>query len=232
MNQNTRIILLIALAGLLIVYFAFDLGQYFDFEYLKQKKSLLNDYKSAFPLRTVTIYFCIFVIVTSLSLPGAGIMVIAGGAIFGILWGTILSSFASVTGGTIAFLIIRYLFKDIVQNRFAHSLTLVNKGIEQDGAYYLFMLRLVPVFPYFIINILMGLTSIPVLSFYTATQLGMLAGIIVLANAGTQIAKINGPEDIFSPGLILSLILLGVFPLLMKKIILAVKSWRANSKKL
>ena len=215
------------MACLIIGYFIFDLGQFLNLAYLKQQHGLLVDYKTAFPLKAALVFFMAYVVVTGISLPGAGVLTIAGGAVFGILWGTIISSFASAIGATIALIITRYLFRDVVQRRFAVRLAVINKGIELDGAFYLFLLRLTPV-PFFIINLLMALTPIRVASFYLTTQIGMLAGLIVLVNAGSQIAKINTVADIFSPGVLLSLVLLGVFPLIAKKTAIALRSWRTH----
>jgi uncharacterized membrane protein YdjX (TVP38/TMEM64 family) len=213
MKPDKRILLLIVLAGIVIGFYAFDLGQFLDLAYFKQQHSLLVDYRNSYPIRSVAVFFAVYIMVTSASLPGAGILAIAAGSIFGVVWGTIIASFASAIGGSFALLLIRYLFRDIVQYLFAAKLAIVNRRIEQDGAFYLFTLRFIPVFPYFVINLLMALTPIRVTTFYWVTQVGMLAGLAVLVNAGTEIAKINGLADIFSPGLIFSLCLLGIFPL-------------------
>ena len=146
-------------------------------------------------------------------------MTLAGGAIFGLLKGTLLVSFASTIGATLAFLAARYLFRKPLQQKFATRLQVINQGIEKDGAFYLFTLRLVPAFPFFIINIVMGLTPIKTLTFFLVSQLGMLVGTIVYINAGTQLAQVNTLKDIFSPELIISFTLLGVFPLIAKKVI-------------
>jgi pyruvate/2-oxoglutarate dehydrogenase complex dihydrolipoamide dehydrogenase (E3) component/uncharacterized membrane protein YdjX (TVP38/TMEM64 family) len=161
----------------------------------------------------------VYVVVTGLSLPGAAIMTLAGGAIFGLLWGTLIVSFASSIGATIAFLASRFIFRDTVQRRFADGLRAVNAGVEKDGPFYLFALRLVPIFPFFVINLVMGLTPMKTRTFYWVSQLGMLAGTIVYVNAGTQIAQIETLSGILSPGLLGSFVLLGLFPLLAKRIV-------------
>ncbi|MEX1303389.1 MAG: TVP38/TMEM64 family protein, partial [Desulfotignum sp.] len=158
-----------------------------------------------------------YITVTALSLPGAAVMTLAGGALFGLVTGTVVISFASTIGATLAFLVSRFLLKNWVQNRFKDKLHAINRGIERDGAFYLFTLRLVPVFPFFIINLVMGLTPIRTIRFYLVSQLGMLPGTLVYVNAGTQLAQIDSLKDIVSPGLLLSFALLGMFPLLAKK---------------
>ena len=163
------------------------------------------------------LFFAAYVVITALSLPGAGIMTLAAGGLFGLAWGFVIVSFASTIGATLAFLVSRYLLRDSVQKRFGDRLGPLNKGIEREGAFYLFTLRLVPIFPFFLINILMGLTPIKTFTYYWVSQLGMLAGTVVFVNAGTQLAKIEGISGILSPCLLFSFALLGVFPLLAKK---------------
>ena len=198
-------------------FFLFDLGRYFNLEYLKQQQAVMDAFYERQPLTTALYYFLLYIVITGLSLPGAAILTLAGGAIFGLLWGTVIVSFASTIGATLAFLFSRYLFRDAIQGRFADKLTAINRGMAEEGAFYLFTLRLVPIFPFFIINLVMGLTPIRALTFFLVSQAGMLAGTIVYVNAGTQIAKIEQLKDIASPGLILSFVLLGIFPLLAKK---------------
>lgn len=215
--NKTRILLLTTVALLVAAFFIFDLGRYFNLEYLKQQQAVMDAFYERQPLTTVLYYFLLYIIITGLSLPGAAILTLAGGAIFGLLWGTVIVSFASTIGATLAFLFSRYLFRDAIQGRYAEKLAAINKGIKEEGAFYLFTLRLVPIFPFFIINLVMGLTTIRVLTFFLVSQVGMLAGTIVYVNAGTQIAKIEQLKDIASPALILSFVLLGIFPLLAKK---------------
>jgi len=222
--MKSRIILIGVIALLILIYFSFNLGQYFSLDYFKSQQASIDFYYSENPLITATLFFAVYVAVAGLSLPGAAIMTIASGAIFGVLLGTLIVSFASAIGATIAFLASRYLLRDTIQKRFGDRLKTINEGIKKDGAFYLFTLRLVPVFPFFIINLLMGLTPIRTLTYYLVSQAGMLAGTIVYVNAGTQIAKIDSLSGIVSPALIASFILLGIFPFIAKKIITTIKA--------
>ena len=215
--NKTQITLLVTVIILVALFFIFDLGRYFNLEYLKQQQAVMDAFYERQPLTTALYYFLLYIVITGLSLPGAAILTLAGGAIFGLLWGTVIVSFASTIGATLAFLFSRYLFRDAIQGRFADKLTAINRGMAEEGAFYLFTLRLVPIFPFFIINLVMGLTPIRALTFFLISQAGMLAGTIVYVNAGTQIAKIEQLKDIASPELILSFVLLGIFPLLAKK---------------
>ena len=215
--NRTKIALFTAVIVLVAVFFIYDLGQYFNLAYLKQQQAAMDAYYAQNPLATAVSFFLIYVVITGLSLPGAAILTLAAGAIFGLLWGTVISSFASTLGATLAFLFSRYMFREAIQSRFADKLGAINKGVAEDGAFYLFTLRLVPLFPYFVINLAMGLTPIRALTFFLVSQAGMLAGTIVYVNAGTQIAKIEQLKDIASPELILSFVLLGLFPLIAKK---------------
>ena len=215
--NRTKIALFTAVIVLVAVFFIYDLGQYFNLAYLKQQQAAMDAYYAQNPLATAVSFFLIYVVITGLSLPGAAILTLAAGAIFGLLWGTVISSFASTLGATLAFLFSRYMFREAIQSRFADKLGAINKGVAEDGAFYLFTLRLVPLFPYFVINLVMGLTPIRALTFFLVSQAGMLAGTIVYVNAGTQIAKIEQLKDIASPELILSFVLLGLFPLIAKK---------------
>lgn len=210
----------------IVAFFLFDLGQYLTLEYLKEKQSVIDSYTATNPITAGLIFFLAYILVTGLSLPGAAILTLTAGAIFGLLWGTIIASFASAIGATVAFLAARFLFRDMVQQRFSSRLAAINKGVEEDGPFYLFILRLVPVFPFFVINLVMALTPMPVAVFYLVSQIGMLAGTIVYVNAGTQIARISELGDILSPQLIGSFVLLGVFPLIAKKVAAIIKARR------
>lgn len=218
MNLKKMLVLLVVVL-LVVSFFVFDLGQYLTLEYFKQQKALINDFYRQNPLETALIYFLAYIAVTGLSLPGAAVMTLVGGAIFGLWWGVVLVSFASTIGATIAFLVSRLLLRDWVQERFGQNLKTINQGIEKDGAFYLFTLRLVPIFPFFVINLVMGLTPIRALQFFLISQLGMLPGTFVYVNAGTQLAQIESAAGILSPGLLLSFVLLGIFPLLAKKLV-------------
>jgi len=199
-------------ALLVVLFFALDLRQYFTLATLKGQQAALMDYYEVHTLPTIGIYMAIYIVVTALSLPGAVVMTLAGGAIFGLPIGTVVVSFASSIGATLAFLVARFLLKDYVQTRFREKLQAINKGIEKDGMFYLFTLRLVPVFPFFAVNLVMALTPIKTAMFYIVSQIGMLPGTIVFVNAGTQLAQVTSTGDILSPGLIFSFVLLGLFP--------------------
>ncbi|MDH3690702.1 MAG: FAD-dependent oxidoreductase [Gammaproteobacteria bacterium] len=215
--NNTKVLLLLVLAAVAAAFFLFDLGEYFTLEYFKTQQSAIDAYRQAQPWMSASFFFLLYVAVTGLSLPGAVIMTLVGGAIFGLIWGTVIISFASTIGATVAFLVSRFLLRDMVQEKFASNLTAINEGIKKDGAFYLFTLRLIPAFPFFLINLLMGLTPIRTLVFWIVSQIGMLPGTIVYVNAGTQIAKLESLGGILSPGLIGSFALLGLFPLITRK---------------
>lgn len=225
-----KILILAIIAVLILVYFVFDLGQYLDLNYFKEQQSKISAFRDASPLRAAAIYFVIYILVTGLSLPGAAIATLIGGAIFGLLWGTVLVSFASVIGASCAFLVSRHILRDAIQNRYGDRLRTINEGIRKDGAVYLFTLRMVPLFPFFVINLVMGLTPMRLGTYFIVSQIGMLPGTIVYVNAGTQLAKIDSVGAILSPALIASFVLLGIFPLISKKIIDVMKSRKVLGK--
>ncbi len=222
--------LLLFLAALVVVFFAFDLDQWLTFEALKQSQARFDAWFAESPWLVAGSFFAIYVIVTALSLPGAVIMTLAAGALFGLLTGTVLVSFASSIGATLAFLVSRYLLRDTVQQRFGDKLKAINDGMAKDGALYLFTLRLVPLFPFFLINLMMGLTPLRTVTFYWISQIGMLAGTLVFVNAGTQLAQLEGPAGILSPALLLSFILLGSFPLIAKIMVRRIQRRRVYAK--
>jgi len=203
---------------------------YLSLQSLKAQQESIEAYFHANPLLTAGIYFSVYVLVTAFSLPGAAVMTLAGGAVFGLLWGTVIVSFASTIGATLAFLVSRYLLRDMVQARLGDKLKAINEGIERDGPFYLFTLRLVPLFPFFVINLVMGLTPLATRTFYWVSQIGMLAGTVVYVNAGTQLARIDSLDGILSPGLIASFTLLGLFPLITRKIVDRVKAQRVYAR--
>jgi len=219
-----RLILLVLLAAAIAAFFYFDLGRYLSLEFLQAQRAALIEQRDAQPLLASAVFFAGYVLVTALSLPGAAILTLAAGAIFGLWWGVLIVSFASTIGATGAFLVARYLLRDWVQSRYGERLKAINAGIEKDGAFYLFTLRLVPVFPFFLINLLLGLTKMPARTFFWVSQLGMFAGTIVYVNAGTQIAQLTSLKGILSPGLLGAFVLLGVFPLIAKKLVAMVKA--------
>ncbi|MES9861412.1 MAG: FAD-dependent oxidoreductase [Candidatus Thiodiazotropha sp. LLP2] len=225
--NSRKLILFLVIAIAVILFFAFDLDRYLTLDYLKSQRDAIVSWKEAQPLFASVSFFVVYVAVTALSLPGAAIMTLAVGAVFGFFWGLLLVSFASTIGATLAFLIARFLLRDSVQTRYGERLKAINDGIKKDGAFYLFTLRLVPIFPFFIINLLMGLTPLRSWTFYWVSQLGMLAGTIVYVNAGTQLATIESASGILSPGLIGSFVLLGLFPFLAKKIVAVIKQRQA-----
>ncbi len=228
--MNKKLALAVVIACLIGMYFFFDLGRFLNLDYLKSQQAAISAYRAASPVSAGFLYFVVYVISVTLSFPGAVILTLAAGAIFGLGWGTLLVSFASSIGATLAFLASRLLFRDLIQKRYGERLGVINKGIEKEGGFYLFTLRLVPAFPFFAINLLMGLTAIRTWTFYWVSQLGMLAGTLVYVNAGTQLAQIDSLRGILSPGLIGSFVLLGVFPLIAKKIVDVVKARRVYAR--
>ena len=220
-----KLALLGVIALSVAAFFYFDAGLYLNFAYIKSQQQAFTAYYQENTAFTVVVYFVVYVLVTALSLPGAVIMSLAGAAIFGLLYGTLIISFASTLGATLAFLISRFLLRDFVQALFYDKLKAINAGVEKEGAFYLFSLRLIPIFPFLLINLLMGITPIRAWKFYLVSQVGMLPGTIVYVNAGTQLAAMESPYGIFSPEVLLSFALLGLFPLLAKKLL---NAWRAK----
>ncbi|MDM8525958.1 FAD-dependent oxidoreductase [Desulfococcaceae bacterium HSG8] len=222
--KSSKLIVILTVAVLVCIFFALDLQQYLTFEYLKSRQQMFQAYYADHRLLTITIYMGIYILVTGLSLPGAAVMTLAGGALFGIWMGVLMVSFASTIGATLAFLVSRFLLKDYVQNKFGDKLEAVNEGIRKDGSFYLFTLRLVPLFPFFVINLVMGLTPIRTLVFYIVSQVGMLPGTFVYLNAGTQFGQIESASGILSLGLIFSFVLLGIFPLVAKRVVAVIRA--------
>jgi dihydrolipoamide dehydrogenase len=222
--KASKIILFVLIAIFIAAFFMFDIQQYLTLDTLKSKQHVIESYQNAHPILIVVIYGLTYIVMTALSLPGATLLTLAGGAVFGVLWGTVIVSFASTIGATLAFLTARFLLRDRVRSQFGSRMKAIDEGIERDGAFYLFTLRLVPVFPFFMINLTMGLTTIKVLTFYWVSQLGMLAGTVVYVNAGTQLAKIDSLLGILSPSLLGSFVLLGLFPLIAKKVVASIQA--------
>ena len=227
--MKKKLVLVGIIAVIVTLFFTFDLGQYLTLEFIKAQQEQVETLYAENRLATLLIFFIVYVLVTGASLPGAAVMSLAAGAIFGLLTGVILISFASTIGASIAFMISRYLFRDTVEARFGSSLKSINAGIARDGAFYLFALRLVPAFPFFVINLVMGLTKIKLTTFYWVSQLGMFAGTIVYINAGTQLAQINSASGIFSPGIIVSFVLLALLPFVGRKLVTILKNRKALS---
>ncbi|MGI2881722.1 TVP38/TMEM64 family protein [Vibrio furnissii] len=199
-----------------IVALATTFGQYLTLDNAKAQQALLADYIDQHVVTAALIYFLSYVFITAFSIPGAAVVTLLGAALFGFWLSLLLVSFASTIGATLAFLSSRYLLKEWVQTRFGDKLHAVNQGMTRDGAFYLLSLRLIPVFPFFLINLLMGLSPIALTRYYWVSQLGMLPGTAVYINAGTQLAQIDSLSGIISPAVLLSFALLGLFPLLMK----------------
>jgi len=225
-NRNiTKKISVVALVlGLAVIFKVLGLGQYFTLSYIKASQAKFATLYGDHRLMVIAGYMVIYILVTSLSLPGAAIMTLAGGALFGLLTGTVVVSLASTIGATFACLVSRFILRDWVQGKFGDKLKTVNEGLEREGAFFLFTLRLIPIFPFWLINLVMGLTKIPLRTFYWVSQAGMLAGTVVYVNAGRELAKINSLSGILSPGLILSFVLLGLFPIVAKRLLDLYKS--------
>ena len=213
-------VIVLAIAGLWIS----GLGQYLSLDALKAQRLALQAQQAAQPLLFVAVFFTVYVTTTALSFPGATILTLAAGALFGTLWGTVLVSFASTLGATLSFLGARYLFRDTLQARYGERLKAINAGVEKEGAFYLFTLRLVPIAPFFLVNLVMGLTTLPTRTYLWVSQLGMLLGTAVYVNAGTQLAQLTSLKGVLSPGLLGAFVLLGVLPLIAKRIVEALRS--------
>jgi pyruvate/2-oxoglutarate dehydrogenase complex dihydrolipoamide dehydrogenase (E3) component/uncharacterized membrane protein YdjX (TVP38/TMEM64 family) len=223
--DRKRLLLLAVVAAAIAAFFVFDLKQVLSLEYFQASRAKIDAFHASHPWQTAAVFFAVYVAVTALSLPGAAIMTLIAGAIFGVLAGTVLVSFASSIGATLAFLVSRFLLRDWVQSRVGDKLKAINDGVAKEGAFYLFALRLVPLFPFWLINLAMGLTSIRTRTFYWVSQLGMLAGTVVYVYAGTQLGQFR-----ISPGLIFAFALLGIFPLVAKKVLDAIKARKVYAK--
>ncbi len=199
-----------------IIALAASFSQYLTLDNAKAQQETLNTYIGQNFLFATGVYFLLYIVITAFSIPGAAVVTLLGAALFGFWTSLLLVSFASTIGATLAFLSSRYLLRDWVQTKFENKLSAINSGVEKDGAFYLFSLRLIPVFPFFLINLLMGLTPMPVSRFYLTSQIGMLPGTAVYLNAGTQLASIDSLSGIVSPGVLASFALLGLFPIIAK----------------
>ena len=221
-----KIILVFVIIAIIVSFFAFDLHQYLDFAYIKSKQQAIADYYQANPFQSIIIFFVVYVLVTSFSIPGASILSLLAGAIFGLLLGSILVIFAATIGATIAFWLARYLIGNTIQERYADKLKTINAGVEKDGAFYLLTLRLIPIFPFFIINVLMGLTPIRTITYVLTSFFGMLAGTVIYVNVGTQLANLESVGGILTPKIWGAFILLAIFPWIAKFIIKTIKNRR------
>jgi pyruvate/2-oxoglutarate dehydrogenase complex dihydrolipoamide dehydrogenase (E3) component/uncharacterized membrane protein YdjX (TVP38/TMEM64 family) len=226
MNMR-KLLVVLAIVAAIVAFFALDLGRFLTLESVKARQAELAALVETRPFATAAGFFVAYVLATALSLPGAAtVLTLLAGALFGLLGGVVLVSFASSIGATLAFLASRFVLRDAVRARFGDKLGAIDEGVRRDGAFYLFTLRLIPIFPFFLVNLVMGLTPIATRTFYWVSQVGMLAGTLVYVNAGTELAKIDSLKGLLSPGLIGSFVLLGLFPLIAKKIVDAVAARR------
>lgn len=221
-----RIALVLAVAAAIAAFIVFDFGRFFTVAVLKAELTALADYRDLHPIALATAFFAIFVVSATLALPIDLMLTVAGGALFGVVGGTIIASFGTSVGATIALLATRFLFRDAARRRFGHRLATIDRSMRGEGIFYLVALRMVPIFPFVLVNAGMAITALPVRTFYWVTQLAMLPGTIVYANAGKQLASIATPADILSPRLITAFALLGIMPLLGKKLVDWVRSRR------
>jgi dihydrolipoamide dehydrogenase len=228
--SKARVGVFMVIVAMVVAFFVFDLRQYLSLEYVKAQASSLQAVVRDNPLGAAGVFFAIYVAVTGLSLPGAVIMTLVGGAVFGLLWGTVIISFASSVGATLAFLAARFLLRDWVQGRFGDRLRRINEGIAKDGGFYLLSMRLVPQIPFVVINLAMALTPIRTWTFYWVSQVGMLAGTVAYVYAGTQLARVESVKDILSPGLVAAFLVLAIFPFMAKRVIEGVKSRQVYAK--
>jgi len=224
--MKKKIAVLVLLAALIALFFGFGLQDYLTLDYLSAQREALGGWRQENPWTAALAFFTLYVAITAVSLPGAALLTLLAGAVFGFWQGLILVSFASSLGATLAFLIARYLFRDAVRARFSRQLNVIDRGIEKDGAFYLFALRLVPLFPFFAVNLAMAVTPLPTLRFYFVSQAGMLAGTAAYVWAGRELGQIESAAHILSPGLLIAFAVLGLFPLLAKKALDAIGSRR------
>ncbi|OQX11118.1 MAG: TVP38/TMEM64 family protein [Desulfobulbaceae bacterium A2] len=226
--MNKRLLVLVGLVLLALLFYAFDLGQYLSLATLKQQQAHLDALYLANPLGVIVTYSLIYITVTALSLPGAAVMSLAGGALFGLGVGVVVISLSSTIGATLACAVARYLLRDAVSRRFGDRLSPIDDGVAREGAWYLFSLRLVPVFPFFVVNLLLGLTLMPLRTFFWVSQLGMLPATVVFVNAGRELSRIESPAGILSPTLLFSFALIGIIPLAARRL---VTWWRSQPAK-
>ena len=220
MNKKmiNKIGIVAAIVLFIVLFRHFGLGHYLTLTYIKESQASFQALYAENRGMVIAAYMAIYILVTALSLPGAAVLTLAGGGLFGLIAGTVIVSFASTVGATLACLVSRFLLRDWVQSKFGDKLKTVNEGVEKEGAFYLFTLRLIPAFPFFVINLAMGFTRIKIFTFFWVSQIGMLAGTLVYVNAGKEIARIDSLSGILSPYLILSFVLLGLFPITVKKV--------------
>jgi uncharacterized membrane protein YdjX (TVP38/TMEM64 family) len=225
-SRIAKVLLIAFVAVAIFVFFRFDLGRLLSLDHLKANQALMQIYLETHPLEVTSVYFFSYILMAALSLPGAAIMTLAGGVLFGLAQGALIVSFASTIGATIAFLASRYLFRDLIRKRFQELMRKVDDGMEREGPLYLLSLRLIPVFPFFAVNLMMGLTRIRVPTYFAVSQLGMLPATLIYVNAGTQLAQVTSLGGILNAKLILSFALLGIFPLIAKRAIESLRKKR------
>jgi uncharacterized membrane protein YdjX (TVP38/TMEM64 family) len=218
MNAFIKALIIVSIAAVIVAFYFFGGAEIFTLAYIKSQQQLLTQTFNEQPWLFIGGFFVVYVAVTALSLPIASLLTLLAGAIFGFVNALVLVSFASTVGATLAFLLSRFVFKDAIQNKYSEQLQKFNEGFKKEGLWYLFALRLVPVFPFFMVNLVMGVLPISVKQFYFVSQLGMLPGTAVYIYAGTELGKINELSDITSPSLLVAFTLLGIFPLVMKKL--------------
>jgi uncharacterized membrane protein YdjX (TVP38/TMEM64 family) len=230
MNKNLmkKMGMVALLLGLVVLFRVYHLEQYLSLDYIKASQEQFAALYAQHQVSVIGAYFLIYVVVTALSLPGAAVLTLTGGALFGFWMGAVTVSFASTIGATLACLVARFVLRDWVQNKFGDRLGAINEGLAREGAFYLFTMRLVPIFPFFVINLLMGLTRMPLRTFYWVSQVGMLAGTAVYVNAGKELARIDSLSGILSPSLLISFAILGLFPITVKKLMAFFRSRHAK----
>lgn len=224
-RNRWRLALALLLACIIAGFYALGLQHYLSLAYLREQEAWLHGMYVSQPVLWALGYFCAYVAVTGLSLPLAAAITLLAGPLFGLVWGSVIVAFAATFGATLAFLASRYLFRDWVQTRFARQLAAVNRGVERDGIFYLFMLRLIPAFPFFVINLVMGLTPMRTRTYFLVSFVGMIPGNILFVNAGVQLGKVESLHGLLSPPLVGSLVAIGVFPLVVKK---SVDLWKRH----
>ena len=227
-NLFNKVLIVAGVAAIVLLFIIFDLDRFLTLEYIKESQAKFQDLYASHKIGVISTYVLIYIVVTALSLPGAVILTLAGGALFGLVVGTVAVSIASTIGATLACIVSRFILRQWVQDKFGEKLKAVNDGVEKEGGFYLFTVRLIPVFPFFVINLVMGLTKMPLTTFFWVSQLGMLPGTIVFVNAGKELGKIESAAGILSPTLLVSFVILGLFPITVKKIMGFVKERRAQ----
>lgn len=220
MNNRTllRVGIVVLVVAVAIAAYVFKINQYFTLDFIREQQAQLKTFQETQPFFAAALYFLVYVCVAAFSIPGAAVLTLLGGALFGLWQGIFLVSFASTTGATLAFILARFLLRDWIQKKYSKQLDVLNDGFKKEGVFYLFALRLIPAFPFFLVNILSSIMPIKTSQFYGISQLGMLPGTAVYVYAGTELAKIKSLSDLASPSLIAAFVMLGLLPLAVKKI--------------